>query len=123
MAHTATKTITAAVLENGNWLLRQIEKGLDPINALVGGYITQVPLRDPAVILYANEDGLRLALPQSAVQVIPETGEWVEILVGTLVAFGPAKAGEETDATEVTIVALNRHLIPVVRTEKVVRFE
>ncbi len=112
---TAENKITAALLENGAWVLRPIEKGLKPLQAIVGGLIQIVPLEDEGVSLFCNEEGKLLGLPPTATWVDPETGDWLDFLAGPLVALGPVdEEGNELPATEATLEILNRFTIPVV---------
>ena len=112
--------IKAALLEQGSWILREIETGLKPLQDIVGGLIQVVPLDTDDVTLYCNEEGKLLDLPVTAVWIDPKTGRWLDRLAGNMVAFGPAdEEGDETDATEDTITILNRFLIPAVHLEKV----
>jgi hypothetical protein len=117
-------TITVAVLDNvtGTWTLRQIQKGYKALQGIVKGLIQIVPTGDDdKFTLYCNEEGKIYGLPITGIWISPETGEWLDELRGDLVATGPAdEEGEDTDATEAVIEALKRHIIPVIKTEKLV---
>lgn len=109
-------TITAAVLDGARWQLREIEKGIRPLQGLVGGYIELVPIDDARLTLYCNESGKLEGLPATAAWIDPASGRVLDVLAGSLVALGPADGdGGDTDATQETLAALEEHLLPVVR--------
>lgn len=113
------QTITAAVLKGGRWELKQIARGLKPLQELVGGYIEFVPLDDERVTLYCNDEGKILGLPPTAAWVDPKNGEVLDLLAGNLVALGPLDdEGDYTDATLESIAALEKHLVPVGRVQR-----
>ncbi len=81
---TTNTKITAALLENGRWVLREIDRGLKSLQTIVCGYIELVPLPDESVTLYCNDEHKIMGLPASAIWIDPTTGEWIDQLAGNL---------------------------------------
>lgn len=103
-----SERILAAVIENGAWVLLEIDRGVRSLQSIVGGHLELVPLADESVSKIHG-------LPTRAVWIDPETHEILDCLAGDMVALGPAdEEGDDTPATEATLAVLNRYTIPVV---------
>lgn len=114
---TTQTPFTAAFLENGRWVLRPIENSrLKTIQDLVGGSLERVPLREKGVSLFVNEEGKLRDMEPTAIWVDPDTGTWLDVLAGPVVALGPTdRYGRWTPASEACLEILNRLTIPVLK--------
>lgn len=123
MGSAMKETRTVLVLDNQTckWVKREIPKGVEALQEIVGGFIELVPLADERVSLFCNDEGKLKGLKTSAIWIDPESGEWLDQLAGPLFALGPEdEDGEATDASDAMVMILSRFLMPVVHMREVV---
>ena len=110
------KMLMGAVLQDGKWVMRQVDASLDGLQELVDGGIEGLPLLVPGrdlVTVYGNEEARLLGMAPSARRRFDD-GTPADVIVGPLVALGGAdEEGECTDLTPEGFEALQRGMVPL----------
>jgi hypothetical protein len=78
------------------WRCLEVEPTLEYINSVVCGNIEMVPNFHTSAVMYCNEEGKILnLLPNFYIK--DQNGKVFDVIVGTVIMFGPSKHGSETD--------------------------
>lgn len=118
------KMMMGAVLENGQWVMRQVDGSLEGLQALVEGHIEGLPILVPGdhlVSVFGNDEARLLGMAPSVRRMFDD-GTVADVIVGPLVALGGIDdEGDSTDLTSEGFEALKQGMVPLPVASGVVR--
>lgn len=115
---TTVKRLMGAVLEDGRWVMKEIDADFRSLQAHVGGLIELIPLvvesAENLVSVFGNDEARLLEMEPSACRMWDD-GTIADVIVGPLVALGGVdKEGESLGITPEGFALLNRGMVPIV---------